>query len=526
MSGVPSGAGLGRAACLAAALVALSGCRSPQPQGAAEPPVRAAGVPYAPVAGLTPEQAAGRLPPMAVDPAAARPNVVVFVADDLGYADVSTYREGRIPTPNIDRIGREGAVFTQGYASAPICSPSRAGLMTGRHQQRFGFEYNTGPPARDPGERRGLDPRELTLADALRAAGYRTGAFGKWHLGYSSEFYPLNRGFDEFWGFLGGQTNHIRPDAPEAVNGAEPASAFVAGNLARPATTVGPGNAVIAGPQRTRVPLGDGLLTEQITEQALAFIERNRARPFFLYVAHHAPHTPLQVTRKYFDRFPAIRNRTQRVYAGMVSALDDGVGAVLDRLQSLGLARDTIVVFVSDNGCAAYVPDLCSAEPLSGGKLTYLEGGVRIPFLVRWPARIRPGTTHASPVSTLDVFPTVAAAAGVGLPRDRAYDGVDLLAQLAAGPRGGRAPLFWRTDPIRAMRDGDYKYVQDLNGAQFLYRLPDDPRETRNLAAGEAGRVAEMRARYGQWEADKVAPRWPARSITYEFDGRTFTFLP
>ena len=482
--------------------MAVSGCRSPDPE-AVRPPAASE-----------------------MRQAAAKPNVVVIIADDLGYADVSTYHQGRIPTPNIDRIGREGVVFTQGYASAPICSPSRAGLMTGRHQQRFGFEYNNGPAMRDINQRLGIDPRELTLADALRGAGYRTGAIGKWHLGSAPEFYPLNRGFDEFWGFLTGQTNFIRPDAPGVVNAQSPSPVIQAGELVRPAMRVSPANAVVTGPARERVELGDGFLTEQITEQALAFIERHRARPFFLYVAHHAPHTPLQVTQKYFDRFAAIQDRTQRVYAGMVSALDDGVGAVLDRLDALGLADNTIVVFLSDNGCAAYIPNLCSAQPLSGGKLTYLEGGVRIPFLVRWPARLKPGATHAGVVSTLDIFPTLVAAAGARLPADRAYDGGDLIARLQAGAEQARGPLYWRTHPMHAMRDGDWKYLKDLDGAEALYRLSEDPRETRNLAAGETARLADMRQRYGVWEADKIAPKWAARSTAFEFDGRTFKFTP
>ncbi|HPU52706.1 MAG TPA: sulfatase-like hydrolase/transferase [Burkholderiaceae bacterium] len=505
-------------ATLALVSIAMTACRSPEPEA-----LRRSGAAEArPVAGEGRSAATGSVQ----SSAATQPNIVVIVADDLGYADVSTYHPGRIPTPNIDRIGREGVVFTQGYASAPICSPSRAGLITGRHQQRFGFEYNNGPAVRDISQRLGIDPRERTVADALRGAGYRTGAIGKWHLGSAPEFYPMNRGFDEFWGFLTGQTNFIRPDAPGVVNAQTPSPVIQAGELVRPAMRVNPANAVVTGAGRQRVDLGDGLLTEQITEQAIDFIERHRSRPFFLYLAHHAPHTPLQVTQKYFDRFPAIADRTQRVYAGMVSALDDGVGAVLDRLQSLGLADNTIVVFLSDNGCAAYIPNLCSAQPLSGGKLTYLEGGVRIPFLVRWPARLKPGSRHEGTVSTLDVFPTLVKAAGATLPADRTYDGSDLMAQLAAGSAGGARPLFWRTDPIHAMREGDWKYLKLLDGSQALYRLSDDPRETRNLASSEVGRVSAMRERYRAWEADKVPPKWSSRATTFEFDGRTFQFTP
>lgn len=455
-----------------------------------------------------------------------RPNIVLIVADDLGYADVSAYHADRIPTPNIDRIGREGAVFAQGYVSAPICSPSRAAILTGRHQQRYGFEYNNGPPRRDIAERLGLDPREKTLADVLRDAGYRTGAVGKWHLGSAPEFYPMNRGFDEFWGFLTGQTNFIRPDAPDAVNALPPLATPQPGELVRPSRAVGPANAVITGAERRPVALGDGYLTEQITEQAIGFIERHRDRPFFLYVAHHAPHTPLQVTRRYYDRFPHLNDRAQRVYAGMVSALDDGVGALLDRLQALGLANNTIVVFLSDNGCAAYIPGLCSPRPVSGGKLTYLEGGVRVPFLMRWPARLAAGTAHTLPVSSLDLFPTLVSAAGARLPDDRAYDGTDLMRQVAGGPAAARGPLFWRTQPISAMRDGDWKYLRELDGTERLYRLTDDPREERDLAGAEAERLAVMRRRHEQWAGQLVAPRWPSRSVDFEFDGRRFRFTP
>lgn len=459
--------------------------------------------------------------------AARPPNLIIILADDLGHADVSTYRKGRFATPNIDRIGREGAVFLQGYASAPICSPSRAGLLTGRHQQRFGFEYNTGAAQRDIGERRGLPATERTIADALRAAGYRTGALGKWHLGSSEAQYPTHRGFDEFWGFLTGQTNHIRPDAPDAVNARSPATGLAGFDLVRPFARVAAANAVIKGPGRERVDLGDGLLTEQLTAQAIDFVERHRDRPFFLYLAHHAPHTPLQVTRKYYDRFAHIEDRSQRVYAAMIQALDEGVGALLDRLDALNLSRDTLVVFLSDNGCAAYLPGLCSGEPVSGGKLTLLEGGIRIPFLVRWPAQIAAGTRHQAPVSTLDVLPTLLRAAGVPLPADHRIDGQDLLGQLQAPGNARGDALHWRSQPMRALRQAQWKYIRDLDGIEFLYDLDADPRELRNLAGTDAVRLDDMRRSFEQWEADKRAPAWqPARVTSFDFEGRHFSFRP
>lgn len=455
---------------------------------------------------------------------AARPNVIVIMADDLGYADVSTYHKGRIPTPHIDRLGREGVVFTQGYVSTPICSPSRAALMTGRHQQRYGFEYNNGPAARDAKEHLGLDPREITLADVMKAGGYRTGVLGKWHLGWNDEHYPTNRGFDTWWGFLTGQTNFIDPNAPEAVNGAPPSQTRDAGSIAQPYLQPNPLTAIVAGPDRTVIPHGAWYLTEELTKQAVEFIDARDERPFFLYLAHHAPHTPLQTTQKYYDRFPQIEDRAQRVYAAMVSALDDSVGEVLDHLDRRGIADNTIVIFLSDNGCAAYLPGLCSAEPLAGGKLTHYEGGIRVPFMMRWPAAIPEGTVFQAPVSSMDVFPTAVRAAGLQIPSDRPYDGRDLVAQLRAGPPDAARQLVWRSMPLRTVRQGDWKYHRDFEGNEHLYNLQADPMEARNLAETEPKRLAELKAIYDRWEEDKVEPGWAARFTDFVFGGRRFKF--
>ncbi len=455
------------------------------------------------------------------------PNIIVILADDLGYADISVYQTGRIPTPNIDRIGKEGVVFREGYVTAPICSPSRAGLMTGRYQQRFGFEYNNGPPSRDIREHLGLSTSEKTIADILKTEGYTSAVIGKWHLGSAPEFYPLVRGFDYFWGFLTGQTNFIRPDAPEAVNGAPTQGPDTdRWALERPAAEVAEANRVMTGADRTLVDLGDGYLTEQITQEAISFIGEHREKPFFLYIAQLAPHTPLQTTKKYYDRFPGIEDHAQRVYAGMVSALDDSVGAILDELDALGLAENTIVIFLSDNGCAAYLPGICSAEPLAGGKLTYLEGGIRVPFLMRWPARVEAGTEYATPVSSLDILPTLAQAAGAELPFDRDFDGIDLLAQIEANKAVRQTSLFWRTKPMQAIRTGDLKYYRDKLGNEFLYDIAEDPGEETNLMENQPDEAALMRAAFAVWDAQLVDPAWPGRTISFQFGGRSFEFTP
>ena len=472
------------------------------------------------------QPAAEASPAVAPSPPAAaqRPNVLVIIMDDLGYADVSAYHKGRIPTPNIDRLASEGVLFTRGYVSAPICSPSRAGLMTGRHQQRFGFEYNNGPGRVDQSEHRGLDPKERTLADVLKAGGYRTGIVGKWHLGWNDEHYPTNRGFDHFWGLLTGQTNFMRPDAPDVVNAYPPSKPGEARELAQPYQVVGETEKLVTGTNRMPVSLGDRHMTDLITEEAIRFLDQGYDKPFFLYLAHPAPHTPLQAPRSWYDRFPQIESVQNRVYAAMIAQVDDGIGKVLRHLEATGKAGNTIVILLSDNGCAAYIPGLCSPEPLSGGKLTYLEGGVRVPFIMRWPERVKPGQVHDRPVSSLDIFPTAVAAAGLALPSDRAYDGKDLLPQLRS--KAGRGPLFWRTQPIAAMREGDWKFIRDLDGKEYLYNLKEDPAETHNLIAAKGRQAEAMRKAHATWAAGMGEPAWKPRSTDFTFGGRTFRFSP
>ncbi|MCA3255419.1 MAG: sulfatase-like hydrolase/transferase, partial [Alphaproteobacteria bacterium] len=363
-----------------------------------------------------------------------------------------------------------------------------------------------------------------TLADVLRAGGYRTGIVGKWHLGWNDEHYPTNRGFDHFWGLLTGQTNFMHPDAPDVVNAFPPSKPGDSRELAQPYQVVGETEQLVTGPDRKIVDLGNRHMTDLITEEAIRFIDGSGDRPFFLYLAHPAPHTPLQATREWFDRFPNIESKQNRVYAAMIAQLDAGIGRVLGHLEARGKAENTIVVLLSDNGCAAYIPDLCSTEPLSGGKLTYLEGGVRVPFILRWPAKVKPGQVIDRPVSSLDIFPTAVAAAGLKLPADREYDGTDIIAQLQS--KAARGPLFWRTQPIAAMREGDWKFVRDLDGNEFLYNLRRDPHETRNLVAVNKRKAELMRSAHAAWAARMGQPGWKPRKTDYSFGGRMFKFTP
>ncbi|MCG3160699.1 MAG: Arylsulfatase [Acidobacteria bacterium] len=433
--------------------------------------------------------------------AARKPNVVFILGDDLGYCDVSLYGLHEIPTPNIDSIAAAGVKFTNGYASAPVCSPSRAGLITGRNQQRFGFEFNAGPLTRALAEPEiGLPTSEITLAELMKKAGYATGMVGKWHLGMHEKFHPLNRGFDEFFGFLFGANMYIDPDQP-GVKSIDPEGTGVKIRTAR--------NPIVRG--HTVVEEKE-YLTDAFAREATAYIERHRNEPFFLYAPFNAPHTPLQATAKYYDRFPNIKDERHRIYAAMVSALDDAVGAILKKLRETGLEKNTLVVFISDNGCATYTK-ACSNDPLRLGKLTPFDGGSRVPFTMKLPGRIKAGMVYERPASSLDLFPTALALAGGKLPTDRAYDGVDLMPYLSGKKKA--APhdvLCWRNGENGGVRKGNWKLLKG-GDHYWLYDLSKDIGEEQNLADKYPAIVEQLKKELADWETRMKPPSWPCRKV-------------
>jgi arylsulfatase A-like enzyme len=409
-----------------------------------------------------------------------RPNIVVIVGDDMGYADLGCHGGKDIPTPRIDSLARSGVRCTNGYVSCPVCSPTRAGLVTGRYQQRFGHEFNPGP-ARSARADFGLPLDQKTIADHLRAAGYKTGIVGKWHLGYAESFRPLRRGFEEFFGFLGGAHSYV--DA--GSDGANP---------------------ILRGAQ----PVDEKeYLTDAFTREAVAFIDRHAGEPFFLFLTYNAVHSPLQAPAKYLDRFKTISNPRRRTYAAMLSAMDDGVGAVLDKLRAAGIEENTLIFFISDNG-GPTPQTTASNAPLRGTKGTVWEGGVRVPFLVRWKGRLPAGKTCAHPVISLDILPTALAAAGGRRPE--ALDGVDLLPYLTG--RKDAAPheaLYWRFGQQSAIRKGDWKLVKLAGEPPRLFHLADDIGEAKDLAADRPEKLKELETDLKRWDAQLAEPRWQQR---------------
>ncbi|HYD86446.1 MAG TPA: sulfatase-like hydrolase/transferase [Vitreimonas sp.] len=466
-----------------------------------------------------------------VAPAADRPpNIIVIVADDLGFNDLSVHggvAGGRVRTPNIDALAREGVSVDAAYAANATCSPSRAAIMTGRYPSRVGFEFTSAPVAfsrylshSDPNALRqpifheervadvppletlGLPASEVTIAEVLRARGYHTMHIGKWHLGETAAMRPEAQGFDESLGFMAGAGMFLPPNDPNVVNAElpfDPIDRFLWANL--------PYAVQWNGGQRFRP---EGYITDYFAEQAVAAIEANRNRSFFLYLAFNAPHTPLQAARADYEALSGIENHSERVYGAMILALDRGVGRVMAALRAQGLDENTLVIFTSDNGGAWYVglPEL--NRPFRGWKATFFEGGIRAPFFARWPGRLPAGARASGPVTHMDIFATAAAAAGAPLQRE--IDGVDLMPHLAGQSRTPpHDVLFWRSGPYRVVRAGDWKLqVSERPDRVWLFNLREDPTEQHDLSVQHPERVAELRALIEAHNAEMPPPLWPA----------------
>ena len=459
----------------------------------------------------------------AVAPLERPPNIVVIMADDLGYNDISTFgggvAGGRLQTPHIDALAAQGAVFTQSYSGASTCAPSRAMLMTGRYPSRTGFAYTPMPPSMgravsivaadmdrtlpdtlyDPGaaatkpafDLQGLPPEEITLAESLKARGYHTVHIGKWHLGRDNGMAAHEQGFDE--SLLMASGLYLPEDHPDVVNAKldfDPIDQFLWSALTY-SNSYNSGTADLFEP--------GGYLTDYWTDESIKVIKANRNRPFFLYLAHWGIHTPLQATRADYEAVGDIQPHRLRVYAAMTRALDRSVGRVMAALDEEGLADNTIVIFTSDNGGAGYVGLADVNAPYRGWKITYFEGGIRVPLFVKWPARIAARQVIDTPVAHIDVMPTLLAAVEQPLPEDRAIDGENLLplvtSDAEAEPEWSRQTLFWSSGHNRIVRHGDWKLqIAARPEKQWLFNLAEDPTEQVNLAEARPDKVSELLA--------------------------------
>lgn len=410
-----------------------------------------------------------------------KPNIVVIVSDDSGYADFSLNGAAHFPTPWIDSIATGGVTFTQGYVSASVCSPSRAGFLTGRYQQRFGHHHNIPPKY---SETNGLPVEEVTLADALHGEGYRTIALGKWHLGYAPKFHPLARGFDDFYGFLQGARSYWK--------------------LGKKQTRL---NQLL----RNREPIEEEFeyITDALGLEAANYIDAHASRPFFLYLAFNATHGPLHATQAKLETTDASLSNRRKKLAAMTMSMDDAVGVVLEALDRNKLTDDTIIVFFNDNGGQTGLG--ASNAPLRGKKGQPYEGGIRVPFVAKWPGHWPAGLKVDVPVSTLDVFPTVLRAAG-GDPTTlkASLDGADLSPHLH--PDAESRPhqtLYWQRRENVAVRDGDWKLLRHTkDGAWELYNIAADPSEATNRVAEEPEIAARLTTLLEVWQRTHTPARW------------------
>ncbi len=455
------------------------------------------------------------------------PNVILILADDLGYNDISLHGNTMVKTPNIDRIGNEGIRFTRGHTTNATCSPSRAGLMTGRNQQRFGYEFVAVPPQMvqafngqltggdaggniimdiPPDKRAGINvmgvpQSEITIAEILKEQDYKTGVIGKWHIGSAPEFQPRAQGFDFFTGMLQGGGLFAKESDPNVVSAKLPWDGIDKYLWRMLRTTL----------TRNGSPYEPGeYVTTFFGKEAVQFIDDNKKDPFFLYLAFNAPHTPLQAPKDVYDRLGHIADHKTRVYYAMIESMDEAIGTVLDKLEAEGLADNTLIIFSSDNGAASYTRIPHTNAPFRGSKATYYQGGVVVPYLMRWPAAFSGGKISSVPVSLLDVFPTVAAAAGAKVPTDRPIDGVNLLPFIKG--ESGEAPhtaLIWRSGKYKAILYGDYRLqIDSMQGKTVLYNIKVDVGESINLAGQMSEKVAELTALLEKAESEFAEPIW------------------
>jgi arylsulfatase A-like enzyme len=420
----------------------------------------------------------------------ASPNIVFILADDFGYGDLGCMGGTDIATPNIDRLAAEGVKFTDFYSNAPVCTPTRVGFMTGRWQQRCGLEFAFGyqveqfrrvngewVPEKDI-HAFGLPLNETTIADRLKSAGYATGAFGKWHLGFKDEYNPTKRGFDEYFGELLGHADYYKHayfDGTYALrDGLEPVKR-------------------------------EGYFTDLVNERAVKFITSHAKQPFFLYVPHLAVHAPFQAPDK--PETPMVTKESMHhgnraIYKAMVERIDHGVGMMLAELEKQGIADNTLVVFSSDNGGERYSRN----APLFHHKATVWEGGIRVPCLMRWPAKLPKGKVTSQMGITMDLHATFLAAAGVTSPAPKPLDGIDLLPLIIGEAKPIDRTFFWRIDRTnrkqRAIRQGQWKYINDGNTMDLLFDLSADIGERTNLGYQHPEILEDLKSKLKAWEAE------------------------
>ncbi len=432
------------------------------------------------------------------------PNVVIIMADDLGYADLGCYGCKDIRTPNIDKLAKDGLRFTNAYVTGSMCGPSRAGFITGRFQSSFGY-YKNVSEVLDP--KQGLPIGEETVAGFIQDQGYVTGGVGKWHMGTADHQHPNALGYSDWFGFLGGGLTYYPLDHPNYKGRYE--------TLPRPWGVRDMQHSMPVIHNREPVDW-NRYITHELSDAGVNFIEKNRDLPFFLFMSYNAPHLELEAPDETIAKYPessmtnvpGVTARTRSIYAAMVDEMDQGIGQLLETLEANGLTENTVVWFLSDHGGMKRTSD---NRPLRGAKGSFYEGGLRVPMVVRWPGKVKPGTVSGDLVSALDIGATSLAMAG-GDPADAGLHGVDLIDYLTGQSSDPpNKALYWRTATLGQdsgiVREGDYRlFIQ--RGKKSLYNLKEDIAETNDIAANHPKLVKRLYAQWKEWDKMSQPPLW------------------
>jgi arylsulfatase A-like enzyme len=469
------------------------------------------------------------------EPSERPPNIILILADDMGFNDLSLYNggagDGSLMTPNIDALGLEGVVFDNGYAANAVCAPSRASIMTGRYSTRFGFEFTPFPKIgttifqwmldtakEEPKLKtfidtelasvmkdmldKGMPSEQITIAEVLKNSGYYTAHIGKWHLGQKEGSHPLDQGFEDSLTMMG--TLYLPEDHPQVVNSR---------NYNAPIDNmVWATGRFSASYNKSKQFEPDEYLTDYYTKNAVEVIEKNKNRPFFLYLGHWAIHNPLQSLKSDYDLHSDSGNHGLSVYSGMIEALDRSVGKIVKSLEENGLTENTLIIFTSDNGGAGYIelPDI--NQPYRGWKLTHFEGGMHVPFMAKWPSEISKGTRYDKPIHHTDIFHTIAAAVGAKVPDDRKLDGVDLMPFVKGVNKSvPHETLFWREGHHQTVLHEGWKLIKSGRiNKRWLFNLKEDPLEKINLLKENQSKVSELEVLLAKHNAEQAETLWPS----------------
>ncbi len=479
-----------------------------------------------------------------------KPNILLILVDDLGKTDINLYGPGKVSTPYIDQLGKEGVVFDQAYVASPVCSPSRAAIFTGRYPQRFGFTFqmhdfyltnrlmhygyrlfiDSSPwrprgieevPSREMAEKQGIPPSEITLPELLKKEGYRTALIGKWHLGGHPRNTPCNFGFDYQYGFYASHSLYAYEDNPEIISQKIPDD--FSDKYIWKSQRDGP-HAIY---RNCEIIHEEEYLTHAITRECKAFIKTNCDTSFFLVASYNAPHTPLQAPIEYVEQFEQIEDPVKRVYYAMIKSLDDEIGDLLATLRQQDLDKNTLIFFISDNGGATYTHTTDNA-PLRGGKITDFEGGLNVPMIMKWKDHVAPDTHYPHPVIAMDIFGTITSILNIDLPDDRTYDGINLMDYLSENSLG-RYPhsyIFWKRGNTKAIRSPEYKIVRNAEfGDTLMFDMRHDNLEKENVLRNHRDQVQDLLIQYDQWEQTLPKTLWPPLIYyVHEENGKEYYF--